>query len=122
MKSRTRRRFGVLLTTLALATGAFASGSPAGAADCDAGEFSVSGTVTDATTGLPLTVITSVGFGTFDDQGTVLPASTYATCLPAGSYPVNFFADGYFIEWHDDAPTLGEATPITGLAGDHLTI
>lgn len=118
----TRRRWGALLIMLALATGALATASPAGAADCEAGEFSVSGTITDESTGLPLTVVTSVGFGGFDDQGTVLPGSMYSTCLPAGSYVVSFFADGYFLEWHDDAEVIGDATPIVGVAGDHLTV
>jgi hypothetical protein len=35
---------------------------------------------------------------------------------------VSFFADGYFTEWHDDAATLGEATLIAGVSGDHLTV
>jgi len=88
--------------------------APAAAADCGVGQFSVSGTVTDEATGLPLDRVTSVGFvstgGTYaDDQGT-LPDSTFHICVPADMYVVQFFADGYFIEWHDDAAAQTDAT------------
>lgn len=101
---------------------AMTAATTASAAHCPAGEFSIEGTVTDESTGLPLTVVTSVGFESFDDQNTVLPGSTYSTCLPAGSYLVNFNADGYFLEWHDDADTVGAATPVVGAGGDHVEI
>lgn len=120
--ARYRNRLGTLAIAAILAAGALLSASPAGAADCPAGQFSISGTVTDNTTGLPLSVVTSVGFGSFDDQATSLPSSTYSTCLPAGSYPVNFSADGYFLEWHDDAESLADATLVSGADGDHLVI
>lgn len=117
-----RERTRLWLFTIALMVGATMPAPPALAAHCPAGEFEVSGTVTDETTGLPLTVVTSVGFSGFDDQGTILPASTYSICLPSGTYTVSFFADGYFFEWHDDAESLASATPITGNDGDHIVI
>lgn len=120
--TRVSRRLGAAAVTMALLAAAVVAAAPAEALDCPEGHFSISGTITDDLTELALTVVTSVGFGSFDDQGTTLPGSTYSACLPAGTYPVSFFADGYFIEWHDDAETSAGATLITGTAGDHLVV
>ncbi len=119
--TRRRSRHVAFLAAVALSA-ALVTTAPAEAADCGPGEFSLSGTVTDTTTGMPLTVVTSVGIDAFDGEGTALPGSTYSACVPAGSYLVNFSADGYFLEWHDDAASLGEATPVTGAAGDHVLV
>lgn len=110
-----------VLTVLTLLVLSLVATATASATDCPAGQFAIEGTVTDESTDLPLDVVTSVGFGV-DDQNTILPSSTFSICLPAGSYVVSFFADGYFLEWHNDAETASQATPVTGASGDHIVV
>lgn len=123
--TRRLRTTGVGLAVMAAMAFLFVSVQEAQAVHCGAGEFSVAGTVTDAITGDPLGVVTSVGLMRVDapggdGEGTTLPASTYETCLPAGTYVVSFFADGYFFEWYDAAIDWAHATRITGAEGDHV--
>ncbi|MDX1469167.1 MAG: carboxypeptidase-like regulatory domain-containing protein [Acidimicrobiia bacterium] len=104
-----------------------ALGSPATAIACPDGQFSISGRVVDELTRAPLDRVTSVGFeqtdGMFSDgDGTSLPDSTFATCVPVGSYLVSFFADDYHLEWYDDAFVVAEATLVVGAAGEMVDL
>lgn len=120
-------RWKVVVLVLAMLAGLSILGVSAGATDCATGSFEVSGAVTDAVTGLPLDRVTSVGIvladGTpYDGEGTDLPASAFATCLPIGDYKIAFNADHYFSEWFDQAPDPASATiisvvdgPVTGI-------
>jgi len=120
-------RWKVVILVLAMLAGVSVFGASAGAAGCTAGSFEVSGTVTDAVTGLPLDRVTSVSIvladGTpYDGEGTDLPASAFATCLPVGDYKIAFNADHYFSEWFDEASDQAFATiisvtdgPVTGV-------
>jgi hypothetical protein len=91
--------------------------APASSAPCPAGQYEISGTVVSDLDGRPLTEVTSVGIraldGPYEDgEATVLPASTYATCVPPGSYEISFFADSFMFEWYDDAFDRASATPV----------
>ena len=116
-------RISVSLVVAGLLVATLGAVSTAGAAHCGLGEFSVSGSVTDEFTGLPLDRITSVGISlsdgtSYDGESTTLPGSTYHVCLPAGSYLLSFFADGYYFEWYDDSGTQAGVEVVTGSAGE----
>lgn len=124
MTLRHRRVYSLLAAGLLAAT--IATVPAAEGAHCGPGQFSVSGIVTDALTGLPLDRVTSVGYslpdGTpFDGDGTDPATSTFDSCLPAGSYIVNFFADDYYIEWYNDSLTQAGALVIMGAEGEHVS-
>jgi hypothetical protein len=106
---------GMLAATLTATAGA-------GAATCPEGSFEVSGSVTDAVTGLPLDRVTSVGImytdGTgYDGAGTDPATSTFSECLPIGEYKIGFRADYYFAEYFDDAADVDSATVISVVDG-----
>ena len=109
-----RKRTTIAGVAAALVVSLMALGSPSIAVVCAPGLFNVSGVVTDDHTGLPLDRVTSVGImstdATYNDGEATAPDSTFETCLPAGSYFINFFADGYYTEWWDDSPTPLGAT------------
>ncbi len=126
MQKSRHPRIRVSLVVAGLLVATLGAVSTAGAAHCGAGEFSVSGSVTDEFTSMPLDRITSVGISQTDGplskgENTMLPGSTYDVCLPAGSYLFSFFADDYYFEWYDDSETEAGAAVVTGSAGDDIT-
>jgi hypothetical protein len=113
---------------LALVGGLFTFlASPASAGDCPVGEVEVRGRVTDAATGLPLDVTTSVEIqgvsspSYMDGVGTT-PNSRWTTCLPIGTYKIKFVADTYRSEWSHNRPNEAAADVITVTGPDAVVV
>ncbi|MDH5372354.1 MAG: hypothetical protein OEX97_05365 [Acidimicrobiia bacterium] len=116
-------RLKTVILVAVLIAGLLPAGVGAGAVACATGQFEVSGTVTDAMTGLPLDRVTSIGIvyaadgSGYDGEGTDPATSAFATCLPIGEWKIAFDADYYFTEWYDDAPSMEAAAVISVVDG-----
>lgn len=94
------------------------------ASHCGSGQFSVSGSFTDKTTGKPLTVAATVTFARWTggqsqlvgQTQTKLPSSTYQVCLPASGdqYVLQFTAPGYVRYQNPDFDQLIDPVPASG--------
>ena len=86
----------------------------------------ISGTVTDSTSGLPVSGVLVNAFGSGPTASSAVATATTSSSgtytlsdVPPGTYYVDFedHSGGHQLQWYDDEPSLGQADPVEVGAG-----